>query len=128
MFYFILELIFFLALAIASLLMLRRLPLVDGFEDEKPSRGTVAAWGKAHWHWVDHVDKEVAFYLAKTLRRVKVWTMKFDALIARSLERVGSRTNVNGGGEGQHVIKTLQDERRRAQDAADSQDDQSSDQ
>ncbi len=124
MFYFILESVFFLALAVVSLLMLRRLPLVDGFEDEKPSRGTLAVWGKAHWHWVDRVDKEVTFYLAKTLRRVKVWTMKFDALIARSLERVGSRANVNGGGESQHVIKTLQDERRRAQESADDQNDE----
>ena len=114
MFYFILEMIFFLALAIMALLMLRRLPLVDGFEEEKPSRGTAALWGGAHWHWVDTMDKKAVFYLTKTLRRLKVWTMKFDTLIARSLERVSPQPGGNGG-EVQHVIKTIQEERQRMQ-------------
>ncbi|MFA6494983.1 MAG: hypothetical protein WC246_01690 [Candidatus Paceibacterota bacterium] len=118
MFYFILEMIFFLALAMVALLMLRRLPLVDGFEEEKPSRGTGAFWGGVRWHWVDAMDKKVLFYSTKTLRRLKIWTMKFDALIARSLERVSPQIN-SGEGDAPHVIKTLQEDRQRAQEADD---------
>jgi hypothetical protein len=116
MFYFILEMVFFLALAIMALLLLRRLPLVDGFDEKKPSRGTVQWLRKAHWHWMDQLDKKVFCYLTKTLRRVKIWTMKFDTFIARSLERVSAQANGSGGDE-PHVVKTLQEERQRAQDA-----------
>jgi hypothetical protein len=126
MFYFILEMIFFLALAIMALLMLRRLPLVDGFEEEKPSRGTTALWGGVRWHWVDAMDKKAIFYFTKTLRRLKVWTMKFDAVIARWLERVNPQAN-GAGGEARHVIKTIQEERQRAHDAEGEAEDRRSD-
>jgi len=110
MFYFILEMIFFVALSIAVLLILRALPLVDGFEEVKPSRGTVGIFEKVmKWHWVEKADDKLHVYFFKMLRRVKVWIMKCDVYVAGWLEKINPKAE--GNGEGQHVIHALQEGR-----------------
>lgn len=118
MFYFILEMVFFLALLVVSFLFLYRLPLVDGFEEEKPSTGSVPFFAQKHWRLVDLADRKFFFYLTRLLHRIKVLIMKSEVLVSNLLERVTSRAN-EGGSETSHIIKTLDDDRQPLQQGGD---------
>ncbi|BCX16228.1 MAG: hypothetical protein KatS3mg098_457 [Candidatus Parcubacteria bacterium] len=92
MFYFIAQLVFFLSLGVMIFLLSQKLPLI---EESASSLSSSEKKGKKpfYFHWIEVLDKEFLSFLSLFLRKLRLWVMKIDNWVSRSLEKVSQKAN-----------------------------------
>ncbi|MFA6135885.1 MAG: hypothetical protein WC705_00780 [Candidatus Paceibacterota bacterium] len=112
MFYFVVEIIFFICLGLMVYMLAKKLPVVDNSfftnGSENKSKLTIFIGGSK---WMGAVDKKFNSILARILRRSKLILMKMDNFVGKHIENIKDK-NDGQNGIGQNIISEIHSENK----------------
>jgi len=101
MYNFALQTIFLISIGVIVYLAAIAVPRVND-ENVHERKGFIREWFRNVP--LDKIDDGVNSFSEKTLRRLKILTMKFDNIVGRSLNKVKKNGNGNGNGNGNSLL------------------------
>lgn len=115
MVYTILQLVFMASVSVIIIMIIRKLPLIDGFEFSESTQTRKNGHRIIRSEVVDAIDQRLAAILAKILRRSKLILMRLDNFVAKHLEAVKQRSGSHNK-NGVNVIEAVHEQREEKND------------
>ncbi|HPW34237.1 MAG TPA: hypothetical protein PK367_00555 [Candidatus Paceibacterota bacterium] len=110
--FFVLEIVFFVSLAIVVYLFMRKLPCVSDVTESQEPKAAKRRLIKAQW--IDVLDKKFVDILSKWLRKTKLFIMKIDNYVTKHLETI--KRKKGNESSGQSIFNELDQEEKKKED------------